>query len=95
MLLMMVFAGLVFTAKRYGDLPVGRALHEWLVERPAAWLTGPRLRRLIIAMLLLVGAALVWAEIAPVMASIFAAQMKSFSDNPPTECVLNRTMHLL
>ena len=27
--------------------------------------------------------------------SILAAQMKSFSDRPPTECVLNATRHLL
>ena len=30
-----------------------------------------------------------------ISASIFAAQMKSFSDSPPTECVLYRMRHLL
>jgi hypothetical protein len=79
-LLMMVFAGLVVVAKRYGDLPLGRALHEWLIERPAAWLTGPRLRRILIATVILAAAALVWAEIAPVMASFEYSPLLWFAD---------------
>ena len=79
-LLMMVFAGLVVVAKRYSNLPVGRALHAWLVERPAAWLTAPRLRRILIATVLLVAAALVWAEIAPVMAAFEYSPLMWFAD---------------
>jgi hypothetical protein len=36
--MMILLLALVFTAVRYRDLPVGRALHELLIARPADWL---------------------------------------------------------
>jgi hypothetical protein len=80
LLSMMVFAGLVVAAARYAELPVGRALQAWLIKTPAAWLTPARLRRLVIALVLLMFAALVWSEIAPVLASIEFSPVLWFTD---------------
>ena len=80
LLSMMVFAGLVFAAARHRDLPVGQALHEWLIEKPAAWLTARRVRRIVIGLVIVVAAASVWAEIAPVMASLEFSPVLWFAD---------------
>ena len=78
--MMMFFAGLVATATRNRDLPVGRALHKSLIERPAAWLTTARLRRIIIMLVLVFAVVLVWAEIAPVLAAFEFSPLLWFAD---------------
>jgi hypothetical protein len=80
LLSMLTFAALVFAAARYADLPVGRALNELLIQGPAAWLTARRLRRIVIGLVIVVAAAMVWAEIAPVMASIEFSPVLWFAD---------------
>ncbi|THD64067.1 hypothetical protein [Phenylobacterium sp.] len=78
--LMIAFAGLVFTAVRRRDLPVGRALHEVLIAAPAAWLLRTPPRRIVIILLLLIGAALVWVEIGPMLMSLDYAPVLWFAD---------------
>ena len=80
LLMMMIFAGLVATATQYRDLPVGRALHESLIERPSVWLTTARLRRIVIMLVLMFAVALVWAEIAPVLAAFEFSPVLWFAD---------------
>lgn len=80
LLMMMVFVGLVTTATRYRDLPVGRALHETLIKRPAVWLTTARLRRVVIMLILISAVALVWVEIAPVLAAFEFSPLLWFAD---------------
>ena len=80
LMMMAVFAGLVFSAARYADLPVGRALHAVLIAGPAAWLTRTPLRRIVIILVLLIGAALVWTEIAPLLIAADFAPVLWFAD---------------
>jgi hypothetical protein len=80
LLSMMVFAGLVFTAVRHRDLPVGRALHDVLIAGPADWLMRTPPRRLFIILVLLIGASLVWMEIAPLLVAADLAPVLWFAD---------------
>jgi hypothetical protein len=78
--LMMAFAGLVFTAERYAELPVGRALHDALIAGPADWLTRTPPRRILIILALLIGVALVWMELAPMLMAFDIAPVLWFAD---------------
>jgi hypothetical protein len=80
LLLMTVFAGLVFAAVRYGDLPVGRALHAVLIVGPAAWLLKTPPRRIAIILLLLIGAGLVWVELGPMLLALDFSPVLWFAD---------------
>ncbi|WP_329656230.1 hypothetical protein [Phenylobacterium sp.] len=77
---MTVFAGLVFTAVRYVDLPVGQALHAALIAAPASWLARTRPHRIAIILVLLIGAALVWMEIGPLLMAADVAPVLWFAD---------------
>jgi len=62
-----IFVGLVFTAVRYADLPIGRALYSALVVVPASWLTRTPPQRIAIILFLLLGASLAWTELGPLL----------------------------
>lgn len=79
-LLMMIFAGLLFTAGRYRNLPVGRALHATLIAAPALWLTKTSPQRVVILLVLLIGVALVWTEVGPLLMTADLAPVLWFAD---------------
>jgi hypothetical protein len=78
--LIVVFTALVFAATRYSDLPVGRALHAMLIAGPTAWLMKTPSRRIVIILVLLIGVALAWIEIAPLLMATDLAPVLWFAD---------------
>lgn len=78
--LIMIFAALVFTAVCYRELPIGRALHDMLIARPADWLMRTPPRRILIILVLLIGMALAWIELAPLLATLDYAPVLWFAD---------------
>ena len=80
MFLFFVTAGLLFTAVRYRDLPVGRALRDALIVIPASWLLTAFPRRIAILIVLIAGAALVWMEVGPLLLAADFAPLLWFAD---------------
>jgi hypothetical protein len=64
---LLIFLGLVFVARRYSQLPIGRALHAALIEAPASWLSGTPPMRIAILFVLVAGATLALAELIPLL----------------------------
>src|SRR5882757_9598362 len=80
LLLMWAFAVLVFTAVRFRELPVGRTLHDLLIVRPADWLMRTPPRQIFIILVLVIGASLVWGELAPLLTATDFAPALWFAD---------------
>jgi len=51
----------------FPDTPTGHFLHRWLAEKPAAWIAGVE-RKQVIFLLLIVAAAMILREAAPMLA---------------------------
>jgi len=66
---LLIFSGLVFVARRYSQLPIGRALHAALIEAPASWFTSTSPVRIAILLILVAGATLALAELSPLLMS--------------------------
>lgn len=62
-----IFVGLMFTAVRYADLPIGRVLYSALVIAPASWLTRTSSQRIAIILFLVLGASIAWVELGPLL----------------------------
>jgi hypothetical protein len=80
LLLMGIFASLVFTAVRFRELPIGRALHDLLIVRTAEWLARTPPRQIFIILLLVIGASLAWVELAPLLTAADYAPALWFAD---------------
>lgn len=78
--LMAIFVGLVFTAVRYGELPIGRALYSVLVVAPAAWLARTPPQRMAIILFLLIGVSLCWIELGPLLMAADYSPILWFAD---------------